>query len=361
METDARLRQTINEAADPRVAAVLEVLRGQDSGEVAQRWEVDPDLLNRWVSAFLDAGTAQVTNHPDEKAANQRDRFLEAFAHELRTPLGVAKGWASMLRGKAVPQPKVDHVVQRLCDALDQLADQTVDAEILAASSLGRLELKLELVRVGALARRLPGVTEIGGEGGEVELEVDPELFSRVLRDLWRAGASFPEPRSRDLQVVTVGPWVEISVIRAADPIDTGVLQALFEPFDVNDDGTGVTTGLYLARALTVAHGGAIGADQSERGAALWVRVPGRRSLLVQPPPPSTLSRGDVFKIACGDVMPGCLARFHSTDRQELLNRVAGHAASAHGITEITAPVQAFIEDKITCAAQSFKGQTNVD
>ena len=55
---------------------------------------------------------------------------------------------------------------------------------------------------------------------------------------------------------------------------DPEVLQALFEPFDLNDDDTGVTIGLYLARALTVAHGGTVGVDQDEAGAVLWVRVP---------------------------------------------------------------------------------------
>ena len=70
--------------------------------------------------------------------------------------------------------------------------------------------------------------------------------------------------------------WVEVRVVRDADPIDPQVLQALFEPFDTNDDDTGVTIGLYLARALTVAHGGTMGVDQDEAGAALWVRVPRR-------------------------------------------------------------------------------------
>ena len=52
--------------------------------------------------------------------------------------------------------------------------------------------------------------------------------------------------------------------MREADPIDPQVLHALFEPFDLNDDATGVTIGLYLARALAVAHGGTIGVEQDD-------------------------------------------------------------------------------------------------
>jgi signal transduction histidine kinase len=105
-------------STDPRVSAVLEVLGGGFPPGVAQRWTVDPALLQRCVQSFVDAGTAQVTNRPDGEAANQRDRFLAAFAHEIRTPLGVAKGWASMLRGNAIPPAAVPDILERLCVAL---------------------------------------------------------------------------------------------------------------------------------------------------------------------------------------------------------------------------------------------------
>ena len=265
---------------DPRVAAVLEVLGGGFSTDVARRWLVDPVLLQRWVRAFVDAGTAQVTNHPDADAANQRDRFLAAFAHEMRTPLAVAQGWATMLGSNTIPAAAIPDILQRLCVALDRLSERTLDVELLAACSLGRLVVRPESVRVSDLASGLAGLTEIGGEGGGVEIEVDPEQFPRVLRDLWQAGSSVPTPHSLRLEVRTVDPWVEMRVVRDADPIDVKVLQALFEPFDLNDDGTGVTIGLYLARALTVAHGGTIGVDQDEQSAALWVRVPRRRSTI---------------------------------------------------------------------------------
>jgi predicted small metal-binding protein len=57
------------------------------------------------------------------------------------------------------------------------------------------------------------------------------------------------------------------------------------------------------------------------------------------------------FKLACGDVMPGCSARFETNDRDQLLAQVAGHAAEEHGITEITPDILAAVEDKIVVAA----------
>jgi signal transduction histidine kinase len=263
-----------DERVDTRVAAVLQVLGGSPPAEVARRSAVDPALLHRWVRDFVEAGTAQVTNTPVEGTAQQRDRFLAAFAHEVRTPLAVAQGWVSMLMDGDLPPEAVESTAARLHAALTRLAERTLDVELLAAASLGRLRLSPQPVAVGELVTALPGLDGVSGEGPAVQVTVDPQLFPRVLRDLWEAGSARPTPRSMRLEVLTRAPWVELRVVRDADPIDPVVLQALFEPFDLNDDDTGVTIGLYLARALTVAHGGTVGVDQDEAGAVLWVRVP---------------------------------------------------------------------------------------
>lgn len=57
------------------------------------------------------------------------------------------------------------------------------------------------------------------------------------------------------------------------------------------------------------------------------------------------------FSLACGDVMPGCVSRFESTSRDDLLGQVATHAAAEHGITEITPDVLAAVESKIVAVA----------
>ena len=273
-----------DEGTDPRVAAVLEVLRGSSTAEVARQWSVDTAVLHRWVRDFVEAGTAQVTNQPVHAAAQQRDRFLAAFAHEVRTPLAVAQGWVEMLMDDELPPAAAGRAVQRLDEALERLAQRTLDVQLMASASMGRVRLAPWPVTVGQLVSRLPGPPEVHGEGADVEIHVDPELFPRILRDLWEAGSAAPTPRSMRLVVTTTPPWIEVRVERDADPIDPQVLQALFDPFDLNDDATGITIGLYLARALAVAHGGTIGVEQDDDGAALWVRVPIIRA---EPPPPS--------------------------------------------------------------------------
>lgn len=268
-------RATPAEARDVRVAAVLDVLAGQPAAVVAQQRGVDLMLLRRWTEDFIAAGTAQVTNQPDADSAHQRDRFLAAFAHEMRTPLATATGWATMLRSGALPPAAHPSVLDKLGVALDRLTERTLDVELLASCSLGRLTLNPERTAIETLTEPLAGVSEIGGDGVTDQVWVDPDRFRRVLRDIWDAANSQPAPRARSLQVTKIaGGWIEFRAIRDADPISPDILQALFDPFDANHDGTGVTIGLYLARALTVAHGGTLGVTQDDQHATFWVRIP---------------------------------------------------------------------------------------
>lgn len=49
------------------------------------------------------------------------------------------------------------------------------------------------------------------------------------------------------------------------------------------------------------------------------------------------------WSLACGDVVPGCDATFTGATQDEVLAKVAPHAATDHGITEIDADTQAAV------------------
>ena len=264
-----------DERRDPRVAAVLEVLAGGSAPAVAASAGVEPALLERWVGGFVDAGARQVANRPDEGAAESRDRFLTAFAHELRTPLAVAQGWVDVLAEDGLPPAMTRSTITSLQAALHRLGERVVDVELLGSSSLGLLRLEMSTVPLRMVLAGLDGLgIDVEPAAADTCVRVDVDLFRRVLRDAWQALAGDPAPRSLRLDVREDGAWTEIRVLREGDPIDPRVLLALFEPFEVNDDATGVTIGLYLARALTVAHSGTLGLEQDDTGAALWIRIP---------------------------------------------------------------------------------------
>jgi signal transduction histidine kinase len=272
-------------ATDPRVCMVVAVMGGRSVEDVAHEWDIETSLLDRWVRDFLVAGTAVVTNRPEPDEARQRDRFLAAFAHELRTPVAVARGWAMVLADGDVPADEVADSLERLTDALTRLSEYILDVELSASASLGRTRLAVEPVEVATLSRELPGSPGVRSGAG-ISVHADPRLFSRVLRDLWLTAHREPEPESVAIDVVEVGSWHEVRVVREGSPIDPTVIKALFDPFDANDDATGVTIGLYTARALTVAHGGFLGAEGDDHSTVLLARLPREPTAGPEPPGP---------------------------------------------------------------------------
>jgi len=266
-------RVSAQAAVDLRVSMVLDVLGGKPVDDVAQAWDIESSLLHRWVRDFLVAGSAVVTNRPDPDDARQRDRFLAAFAHELRTPVAIARGWATMLADGDVPDEQVADSHERLADALTRLSDHILDVELSASASLGRIRVALQPLTLDELSQALPGSPRVR-RGAELTVHADPRLLSRVLRDLWNTAHRDPAPDSVSIDVVEAGSWLEIRVVREGTPISPMVLKALFDPFGTNDDATGVTIGLYLARALTVAHGGILGAEGDDQTTVLLARLP---------------------------------------------------------------------------------------
>ncbi len=260
-------------AVDMRVSMVLAVLGGRSVADVAQEWDIENTLLHRWVRDFLSAGSAVITNRPEPDEARQRDRFLAAFAHELRTPVAVARGWAMVLEEGDVPEEEIAESHARLSDALTRLSEHIHDVEMTASVSLGRIRVNVEPVVVASLCKELDG-SPVVRRGADVTVNADPRLLSRVVRDLWDTAHIEPAPDSVAIDVVEAGSWHEIRVVREGSPIAPTVIQALFDPFDANDDATGVTIGLYMARALTVAHGGFVGAEGDDESTVLLARLP---------------------------------------------------------------------------------------
>jgi predicted small metal-binding protein len=52
-------------------------------------------------------------------------------------------------------------------------------------------------------------------------------------------------------------------------------------------------------------------------------------------------------QFACGDVVPGCTARFEGANNEEILTVVAAHAQKDHGMTEVPAALVSQVISKI--------------
>lgn len=55
-------------------------------------------------------------------------------------------------------------------------------------------------------------------------------------------------------------------------------------------------------------------------------------------------------QFACGDVVPGCQARFVCSTEEDLMAEVAAHAKSEHGMDDVPPEVVEQVQAKITDA-----------
>ena len=168
--------------------------------------------------------------------------------------------------------PPLGGIVTKLTDALEKLAERTLEVELLAAASLGRLRLTPEHV---TMAELVAGLTDLGTVTGDVDAE--------VLVDPGHSGASSATCGGRPGWLPSRGGAARSprtgGSARCATPnlSSSAVPPGPVRPFDRTEEQTGITIGLDLARALVVAPGGTLGIEQDDDGAVLWVRVPQRK------------------------------------------------------------------------------------
>ena len=230
-------------------------------------------------------------------AAHDRTQreFILVASHELRGPLTVIGGYASMLGegafGAASPQmeaalqvmsAKVEEMqalvermlqVARLEEGLDRYQSAPHDVGPLVAEAAGRI-LGMVAQRRGSLGLDLP-------EDGPVWAEVDLDGFGLVLDNLLQNAVKF----SLEAPVVTVrlrrdGEVAEVRVEDRGPGIPAEHQDHLFEKFFRPDNpqlrhvgGTGL--GLYLARRVVEAMGGSIALTSVPgEGTVFTVRVP---------------------------------------------------------------------------------------
>jgi signal transduction histidine kinase len=222
----------------------------------------------------------------DDRARERTDRsradLVSTVAHELRSPLTSVKGFTATLLAKW----------DRFNDEQKQVMLQTVNAdadrvtrlltELLDVSRIdaGRIEVRRQVVDLGAVARkavagRIAGgepedrfvVTELPGIG---EVWADPDKLDQVVGNLvenaLRHGAGTVS--------IDISPWqhgVEVVVSDEGDGISEDTAARVFTRFWRGGDRRGGTgLGLYIVKGMVEAHGGSVEVRRAPSGGAAF-------------------------------------------------------------------------------------------
>jgi signal transduction histidine kinase len=211
--------------------------------------------------------------------AAQRDRLWVAMAreaaHQMGTPLTSLQGWIERVRSRSTPPP----------DLADHLA---ADAERLerVARRFERIgnPARREPIGLGALADRVAGYfrPRLPRRANPIELrleapgmgpmvEGDPVLLEWALESLVKNAIDALQGRSGTI-ILRVGAEQGMGEVRVSVPKE--IRRTLFEPGITTKRG-GWGIGLALSRRVVEdAHGGALGLEQSDKGACFLMRIP---------------------------------------------------------------------------------------
>lgn len=262
---------------DARIAAALDVVRGATAEEAARNRSVEPELVERWAAQFVAAGTAAITNTPNQDEAAGRDRFLSAIGHELRTPVTVLRGWLDLVNNPDLGAERRAQANQIMSQNISRLERTIGLMEDTAAASLGRLSVDVETLSLHTLFGDLP-IRPDHHLDVDLTVQTDRRRLGQVLVDVISTLERLPGTEQVRLHVDEEPAWIRFRVVRQGTALDAGVVHALFEPFSAREGQTDITFGLYRARALVVALGGQIGVDADPEDETFWIRIPRVRS-----------------------------------------------------------------------------------
>ncbi len=227
------------------------------------------------------------------EANRLKDQFMAMLSHELRSPLGAIRMWASLLRsGKldAERTARAIEAIERSAITQGQLVEDLLDVSRITAGKLvldarpidlaAVAEAAVDAVRTDAEAKqvRLEQVFELG----EGRVQGDPARLQQVVWNLLANAVKFSPRGGRVLlRLARADGQAIISVRDEGEGIAPEFLPHIFEPFR-QADGTstraygGLGLGLAIVHDVVELHRGTIEVESKGKGqgATFTVKLP---------------------------------------------------------------------------------------
>lgn len=232
---------------------------------------------------------AEEARRAAEDADKAKDRFIAVVTHELRTPLSVILGWASVLRENTLEVEQHRRGVETLernAHALARLVEDLLDT---ARIREGRIQLDMEEVELGALAAQvLEEFRPVAREQG-IQCHADTDCIALVRGDAGRLRQIIANLLSNSMKFTPQGGDIWVTLAREPNNAvltvrDSGqgiapeFLPHVFDSFQQQQlaQAGGLGLGLAIVSSLVEQHGGTVRADSAGvgQGAAFVVQLP---------------------------------------------------------------------------------------
>ncbi len=211
-----------------------------------------------------------------------KDNFVASVSHELRTPLTSIRGYLELVREGEVGElnPEQDAFLGVVDRNADRLLRVVTDLLFVAQVDAQKVALELEQLPLAELAHQAVEAARPAAEARSVALELFGGQPLVIRGDRARLGQALDNLVSNALKFTPPGGRVEVRLREdggraLVEVTDTGIgiaaheQERLFERFfrttSANEhaiQGTGL--GLWIAKAIVDAHGGAISVESEE-------------------------------------------------------------------------------------------------
>lgn len=227
-----------------------------------------------------------------KRVDEMKSDFIAAVSHELRSPLGVIAGYASLLEKAANHEPmseecrKAAQRIRERATAMTSLVESILEMSRIQA---GAFSLSMEETDVAALAHNTAESVPLTPKH-RLQLDIeenlpavtcDPNRISIAVRNLVSNAVKFsPEGGTVVVSVRQRGDLVEMSVRDEGIGIAPDDRAQIFDRFTQVDMSTtrrygGTGMGLYITRQIAEVHGGRITVDSTPgEGSAFTLYIP---------------------------------------------------------------------------------------
>jgi two-component system sensor histidine kinase KdpD len=236
------------------------------------------------LAAALQERTRAFRRASEAAAATQaevyRTAILDALAHEFKTPLATIVAAA----GGMSEAGKLNHEQRELADAVESEAFRlgSLTSRMLRVARLDREEVKphMEPTDINSLLAELvyqysstsvDRRFSLATRGSGLEALADPELLRLAVSQLLDNACKYSAPGSSvEVDAERQEDLIAVRVSNNGSSIPSSEQARIFERFyrgkDVRRYTAGSGLGLYVARKIAIAHGGALDLDVSRKG-----------------------------------------------------------------------------------------------
>jgi two-component system sensor histidine kinase KdpD len=290
--------------APTRVRGVLAVAPRTGDSEAIRAYRPLLEAVASLVAMIVERlHYADAVQHSELEVAAERLRtsILAALSHDLRTPLTSLVGLADSLAHEQPPLPEgareTAGIIREQAQAMHHLLSNLLE---MARLQSGAVTLRTAWQAfdevVGSSTRLLAAVLAERRLDVEVQRDLplvcfDAVLLERVMCNLLENAAKYSAPGAQvRVRVRTCDPWLDVSVCNDGPGFPPERIDKLFDLFVRGEResavaGTGM--GLAICKAIVLAHGGTIAAENLPGVACVRFRLPLGVPPVIEEEPPA--------------------------------------------------------------------------